>query len=118
VGIQEKILQQFQKWDREKKIVTIVIKKSILAENEMGIVELSVGHDISKVSPPSRLYLPEQVSRRRIDVSVSLCISRVITAWIRSCGILELRIAHFVEPWVDQHYSTAPPVHCAKHMLR
>jgi hypothetical protein len=79
----------------------------------MGIVELSVGHDIS-----SRLYLAEQVSRRRIDVSVSLCISRVITAWIRSCGILELRIAHFVEPWVDQHYSTAPPVHCAKHMLR
>jgi hypothetical protein len=113
VGVQEKILQQFQKWDREKKSVTIVIKKSILAENEMGIVELSVGHDIS-----SRLYLPEQVSRRRIDVSVSLCISRVITAWIRSCGILELRIAHFVEPWVDQHYSTAPPVHCAKHMLR
>jgi hypothetical protein len=48
VGIQEKILQQFQKWDREKKIVTIVIKKSILAENEMGIVELSVGHDIRK----------------------------------------------------------------------
>jgi hypothetical protein len=40
VGIQEKILQQFQKWDREKKIVTIVIKNSILAENEMGIVEL------------------------------------------------------------------------------